>query len=92
MCALLAYRFVSSLVCPVQATVKAFQKRADCLINQYSKYSVTGPDGKEVFVNGNLTSGESAFSLIPVPSLSPSSRPIRPLTLLSFLNLPLRHR
>ena len=42
-----------------QSTVKAFQERADCLIKQYSKYTVVGPDGKEVHVDGSLTSGES---------------------------------
>lgn len=39
-------------------TVKEFEKRAQCVAQQYSQYSITGPDGKPVYINGNLTNGE----------------------------------
>lgn len=41
------------------ATTQAFQKRAQCFIDQYSNFTVTGPDGKELHVNGRLTLGEN---------------------------------
>jgi endothelin-converting enzyme len=41
------------------STVKAFTERADCFINQYSNYSIPGPDGKALHVNGKLTLGEN---------------------------------
>ncbi|KAJ9123310.1 hypothetical protein QFC22_001509 [Naganishia vaughanmartiniae] len=40
------------------STVKAFKEKAQCLARQYSKYTIDGPDGKPVHVNGNLTNGE----------------------------------
>ncbi|TFY65494.1 hypothetical protein EVG20_g5570 [Dentipellis fragilis] len=40
-------------------TSKGFLVKQKCIVDQYSSYSVTGPDGKEVHVNGNLTSGEN---------------------------------
>ncbi|ODQ51979.1 zincin [Saitoella complicata NRRL Y-17804] len=41
------------------ATVAEFEKRTPCFVNQYSNYSVKGPDGEEVHVNGKLTLGEN---------------------------------
>lgn len=40
-------------------TVKGFQKRADCFVEQYEQFEVEGPDGKKVHVNGKLTLGEN---------------------------------
>lgn len=40
------------------STVKAFKEKAQCVAHQYSNYSIPGPDGKPVYVNGNLTNGE----------------------------------
>jgi endothelin-converting enzyme len=40
-------------------TVEEFQKRADCFVNQYSNYSVEGPNGDRLHVNGRLTLGEN---------------------------------
>jgi endothelin-converting enzyme len=40
-------------------TVANFQERADCFVDQYHKYSVPGPDGKPLYVNGKLTLGEN---------------------------------
>jgi len=40
------------------STVKAFKEKAQCVARQYSKYSIPGPDGKPVYINGNLTNGE----------------------------------
>ncbi|KAJ5582476.1 hypothetical protein N7535_001096 [Penicillium sp. DV-2018c] len=40
-------------------TVKAFEDRAQCFIDQYSKFTVTGPDNKILHVNGRLTLGEN---------------------------------
>lgn len=42
-----------------EETVKAFQKRADCFVEQYSNFSVPGPDDKPLHVNGRLTLGEN---------------------------------
>ncbi|ODN83287.1 hypothetical protein L202_01458 [Cryptococcus amylolentus CBS 6039] len=39
-------------------TVKDFEKRAQCVARQYSKFYVLDAEGKKVFVNGNLTNGE----------------------------------
>lgn len=36
-------------------TTQAFEERAQCIARQYSKYTVVGPDGKEVHVNGNVS-------------------------------------
>lgn len=41
------------------ATIKAFQQRADCFVNQYHNFTVEGPDGKKLHVNGRLTLGEN---------------------------------
>ena len=38
------------------STVNAFEERAQCVAEQYSKYYVSGPDGKKVYVNGNVRS------------------------------------
>lgn len=40
-------------------TRKAFNEKTTCFVDQYSKYSVTGPDDKEIHVNGQLTLGEN---------------------------------
>ncbi|KAK4446546.1 putative metalloendopeptidase [Podospora aff. communis PSN243] len=41
------------------STVKAFEERAQCFIDQYSNYTVPGPDKKPLHVNGRLTLGEN---------------------------------
>jgi endothelin-converting enzyme len=41
------------------STVAAFKKRADCFVNQYSNYTVPGPDDEPLHVNGRLTLGEN---------------------------------
>lgn len=41
------------------ATVEAFKKRTDCFVDQYANYTVDGPDGKPLHVNGRLTLGEN---------------------------------
>ncbi|KAK1834048.1 hypothetical protein QBC39DRAFT_278180 [Podospora conica] len=41
------------------ATVKAFKERAQCFVDQYSNYTVPGPDNKPLHVNGRLTLGEN---------------------------------
>jgi len=40
-------------------TIKNFDDRASCFVDQFSKYSVEGPDGKPLHINGNLTLGEN---------------------------------
>lgn len=40
-------------------TVKAFKERAECFVKQYSEYSIDGPDGNSLHVNGRLTLGEN---------------------------------
>lgn len=40
-------------------TVKEFTKRADCFVEQYHNYTIDGPDGKALHVNGKLTLGEN---------------------------------
>ncbi|KAJ5130423.1 Peptidase M13 neprilysin [Penicillium bovifimosum] len=40
-------------------TVEAFEDRAQCFVDQYSKFTVTGPDDKILHVNGRLTLGEN---------------------------------
>jgi len=40
-------------------TVSGFTERADCFVNQYYNYTVPGPDGKPLHVNGKLTLGEN---------------------------------
>ncbi|KAK3318734.1 hypothetical protein B0H66DRAFT_248726 [Apodospora peruviana] len=41
------------------STVEAFKERAQCFVDQYSNYTVPGPDGKPLHVNGRLTLGEN---------------------------------
>lgn len=41
------------------STVAGFQDRADCFVEQYHNYSIPGPDGKPLHVNGKLTLGEN---------------------------------
>ncbi|KAJ5594766.1 uncharacterized protein N7459_000974 [Penicillium hispanicum] len=41
------------------ATVEAFEKRAQCFVDQYSKFTVEGPEDKILHVNGRLTLGEN---------------------------------
>lgn len=41
------------------ATVKAFEERAQCFVDQYSNFTVPGPDNKPLHVNGRLTLGEN---------------------------------
>jgi endothelin-converting enzyme len=41
------------------ATSEAFMERQKCIVDQYSKYTVEGPNGEKVHVNGNLTSSEN---------------------------------
>lgn len=41
------------------STVAAFKERAQCFIDQYSNYSIPGPDDKPLYVNGKLTLGEN---------------------------------
>ncbi|KAJ6028245.1 hypothetical protein N7540_003821 [Penicillium herquei] len=40
-------------------TVKDFEERAQCFVDQYSKFTVSGPGGKVLHVNGRLTLGEN---------------------------------
>lgn len=40
-------------------TIAAFEDRAQCFIDQYSKFTVTGPSSKPLHVNGRLTLGEN---------------------------------
>lgn len=40
-------------------TVQAFEERAQCFVDQYSNFTVDGPGGKVLHVNGRLTLGEN---------------------------------
>ncbi|KAJ5174455.1 uncharacterized protein N7482_000332 [Penicillium canariense] len=40
-------------------TVKAFEERAQCFVDQYSQFTVDGPGDKVLHVNGRLTLGEN---------------------------------
>ncbi|KAF9139535.1 hypothetical protein BG015_001986 [Linnemannia schmuckeri] len=40
-------------------TEKAFNEKAQCFIDQYGKFSIKGPDGKDHNVNGQLTLAEN---------------------------------
>ncbi|KAJ5103363.1 hypothetical protein N7532_003892 [Penicillium argentinense] len=42
-----------------EKTVKAFEERTQCFVDQYSNYTVEGPGGKVLHVNGRLTLGEN---------------------------------
>lgn len=42
-----------------ESTVKGFEVRAECFVEQYAKFSVEGPDGNQLHVNGRLTLGEN---------------------------------
>ena len=41
------------------ATVRAFEERAQCFVDQYAEYSVPDRDGRPLHVNGRLTLGEN---------------------------------
>jgi endothelin-converting enzyme len=41
------------------STVKNFEKRAECFVEQYHNFTVPGPDDKPLHVNGKLTLGEN---------------------------------
>jgi len=41
------------------ATSEAFEKRRDCIANQYTNYTVDDGKGGHIHLNGNLTSGEN---------------------------------
>lgn len=36
-----------------------FEERVQCFVDQYSEFTVTGPDSKPLHVNGRLTLGEN---------------------------------
>lgn len=40
-------------------TRKNFENKTSCFVDQYSKFTVEGPDGKQLNVNGKLTLGEN---------------------------------
>ncbi|KAJ5499849.1 Peptidase M13 neprilysin [Penicillium expansum] len=40
-------------------TVEAFEERAQCFVDQYSNFTVLGPEDKVLHVNGRLTLGEN---------------------------------
>lgn len=40
------------------STVAKFNEKAQCVAKTYSRYTIPGPDGKPVHINGNLTNGE----------------------------------
>ncbi|CAI7598541.1 unnamed protein product [Penicillium discolor] len=40
-------------------TVEAFEERAQCFVDQYSNFTVIGPEDKVLHVNGRLTLGEN---------------------------------
>ncbi|KXS19982.1 peptidase family M13 [Gonapodya prolifera JEL478] len=42
-----------------EETSRNFEERAQCFVNQYGNFTVKGPDGKSVNVNGKLTLGEN---------------------------------
>jgi endothelin-converting enzyme len=41
------------------STLSNFRKRAQCFVDQYSKYTISGVDGAPVHINGKLTQGEN---------------------------------
>jgi endothelin-converting enzyme len=42
-----------------EGTVKAFEERAECFVDQYAKFTVEGPGRQPLHVNGKLTLGEN---------------------------------
>jgi endothelin-converting enzyme len=42
-----------------EKTVEAFEKKAECFVQQYANFTVPGPDDKPLHVNGRLTLGEN---------------------------------
>jgi len=42
-----------------QSDIDEFKAHAQCIVNQYSKFSIIGPDGKQYFVDGENTLGEN---------------------------------
>lgn len=40
-------------------TVDAFEAKTECFVDQYSKFTIQDPQGKELHVNGRLTLGEN---------------------------------
>jgi endothelin-converting enzyme len=40
-------------------TSRGFQKKQDCIVKQYSEYTIDDGHGGKIHVNGNLTSGEN---------------------------------
>lgn len=47
-----------SLLPLLSATNERFEERKQCFIEQYSNYTITGPDGKQHPINGRFTDGE----------------------------------
>ncbi|MCJ1320379.1 hypothetical protein MMC15_005717 [Xylographa vitiligo] len=41
------------------STIQAFKDKAECFVEQYHSYSIPGPDGQRLHVNGRLTLGEN---------------------------------
>ncbi|TVY59100.1 Endothelin-converting enzyme, partial [Lachnellula suecica] len=41
------------------STVEGFENRTQCFVDQYGKFTVPGPDGSPLHVNGKLTLGEN---------------------------------
>ena len=41
------------------STIKSFKKKAQCFVDQYHNFTVPGPDGKALHINGRLTLGEN---------------------------------
>jgi endothelin-converting enzyme len=41
------------------STIEAFKTKTECFVDQYANFSVSGPDGKPLHVNGRLTLGEN---------------------------------
>jgi len=42
-----------------EATSKGFKKKQDCIVKQFSEYTIDDGKGGKIHVNGNLTSGEN---------------------------------
>ncbi|KAF2710379.1 zincin [Pleomassaria siparia CBS 279.74] len=42
-----------------KATIDAFKEKTSCFVSQYENFTVPGPDGKALHVNGRLTLGEN---------------------------------